>query len=47
LGISEVLGVSTLGGTGTFESEIFSALFALGASLLGVGIRKKASVKSS
>ena len=41
---SEVLGASTLAATGTFESQIFSALFALGASLIGVGIRKKASL---
>ena len=42
----QVLGVSTMAGTGVVEDNIFYSLFSLGSLLLSTGIMKNASIKN-
>lgn len=42
---SQVLGASTMAGTGMFDENIFALIFGMGSVFLGVGVRKIASNK--
>ena len=42
----QVLGASTLAGTGTFEDAIMNVIFTLGSVLTAISIRKKCALKS-